>query len=196
MKQLIVGLCGRKRVGKDTIANYLVNTYGFAQTAFADPIKKGLSVMLEDYSYVLPVVFDRHDLKEAQILGLGDGNITPRHLMATLGTEWGRDLVADNIWTQALLYRLNKMYRGPRGFTVVVSDVRFRNEALALLGRGAALWQVTRPGFGDDNTHRSEQERLDDLCIKHIENEGTVQDLCTRVDSLMAELHVTRKTPN
>lgn len=196
MKQLIIGLCGRKRVGKDTIANHLADTYGFTQTSFAAPIKEGLAVMLKDYSYILPDIFERVDLKEVPIPGLGQGKITARHLMVTLGTEWGRDLVADDIWTKALLNRLGRMYMGPRGLTVVVSDVRFRNEALALLGRGAVLWHVTRPGFGDDNTHRSEQERLDDLCIKHIENEGTVQDLRTRVDSLMAELHVTRKTPN
>ncbi len=47
MKQTVIGLCGRKRVGKDTIAERLVLDYGFAQTSFAAPIKAGLVAMHE-----------------------------------------------------------------------------------------------------------------------------------------------------
>ena len=28
---MIIGLCGKKRVGKDTVADYLVNKYGFVK---------------------------------------------------------------------------------------------------------------------------------------------------------------------
>ena len=37
---VIIGLIGNKRVGKDTIADYLVNNYNFKKYAFADQIKK------------------------------------------------------------------------------------------------------------------------------------------------------------
>lgn len=194
MDQLVIGLCGRKRVGKDTIA-YALRHYGFMQTSFAEPIKAGLAVMLDDYAHVSKRVFENEHLKEAAIEGLGDGTITPRHLMVTLGTEWGRDLVAGDLWTRALLNRLRNMrVRGTQ--LVVVSDVRFRNEAEALLEHGAVLWHVTRPGFGDDNAHRSEQEKLDDLCHEHIENAGTVADLNSRVYNLVTQMYVTGKMPN
>lgn len=195
MKQLVIGLCGRKRVGKDSIANHLADTYGFTQTSFAAPIKAGLVAMLKDYSYVTPDIFERADLKEKPIPCLGDGTITPRHLMVTLGTEWGRDQVANDLWTRGLLLRLPRLFmRGHR--LVVVSDVRFRNEALALQNDGAVLWHITRPGFGSDNTHRSEQETLDDLCTEHIQNDGTLQDLRARVDNAVAMLYATGKMPN
>lgn len=195
MKQLVIGLCGRKRVGKDSIANHLADTYGFTQTSFAAPIKAGLVAMLKDYSYVTPDIFERADLKEKPIPCLGDGTITPRHLMVTLGTEWGRDQVANDLWTRGLLLRLPRLFmRGHR--LVVVSDVRFRNEALALQNDGAVLWHVTRSGLPDDNAHRSEQETLDDLCTEHIQNDGTLQDLRARVDNAVSMLYVSGKMPN
>ena len=194
MKQTVIGLCGRKRVGKDTIAERLVLDYGFAQTSFAAPIKAGLVAMLEDYAHVASASFESEHLKESPIPGLGDGTVTPRHLMVTLGTEWGRDLVASDLWTKALLNRLRSLSAKGHHF-VVVSDVRFRNEAETLKTHGAILWHVTRPGFGGDNAHRSEQETLGDLCDAHIQNDGTVRDLAARVDNEIAMLHVTGKMP-
>ena len=40
---IVEGLCWKKRVGKDTIGNHLVEKYGFYRLAFADLLKKGLS---------------------------------------------------------------------------------------------------------------------------------------------------------
>ena len=36
----IIGILGNKRVGKDTVADYLVKNYGFIKYNFADPIKE------------------------------------------------------------------------------------------------------------------------------------------------------------
>lgn len=37
---ICIGLCGRAGTGKDTVASYLADNYGFVQVAFADPIKR------------------------------------------------------------------------------------------------------------------------------------------------------------
>jgi hypothetical protein len=37
---MLIGLCGRKRSGKDSAANLLVEKHGFTKLAFADPLKK------------------------------------------------------------------------------------------------------------------------------------------------------------
>ena len=37
---MIIALTGKKGCGKDTIANYLVEKYGFINYGFADPIKE------------------------------------------------------------------------------------------------------------------------------------------------------------
>jgi len=44
VKPLVIGLCGRKRVGKDTVAEYLKKQFGFTQYAFADPLKEACKV--------------------------------------------------------------------------------------------------------------------------------------------------------
>ena len=41
----LIGLLGRKRVGKDTVADYLINNYNFTKHAFANPIKEVLKIM-------------------------------------------------------------------------------------------------------------------------------------------------------
>ena len=39
---MIIGIIGKKRVGKDTVADYLVTEYGFEKMALADPMKKAV----------------------------------------------------------------------------------------------------------------------------------------------------------
>ena len=39
---MIIGLSGYAQVGKDTVANYLVENYGFVKVSFADPIREAL----------------------------------------------------------------------------------------------------------------------------------------------------------
>ena len=35
----LIGLTGKARSGKDTVANYLFNQHGYTRIAFADPVK-------------------------------------------------------------------------------------------------------------------------------------------------------------
>ena len=42
---MIIGLCGKKRVGKDTFADYLVDNYNFDKYAFANPLKEACRIM-------------------------------------------------------------------------------------------------------------------------------------------------------
>ena len=191
---LVVGLCGRKRVGKDTVAAYLTKKYGFVQTSLAAPIKQGLEAMLQDYR-VGSAHFEQDDLKEAHIAGLGGGTITPRTLMTTLGTEWGKDLISGDIWIKALLFRIDRLVATGQK-CVVVSDVRFRDEAFTLLKYGATLWHIARPGYGLDNQHRSEQENLEDLCTECFENDGTPQDLLWQVDNTLTHIYAHNEMPN
>ena len=67
---------------------------------------------------------------------------------------------------------------------VVVTDVRFANEANYLAGCGFTLVRVTRPGTGGDS-HISETE-LDDYPAEHtIHNSGTLPALYPQIDSLL-----------
>jgi dephospho-CoA kinase len=84
---ILIGITGRARCGKDTAADYLSANIGFKKYSFAKPIKDAVKDMFgltEDHvnGYLKEVV-------------LPDICHSPRFLMQTLGTEWGRKIVND-----------------------------------------------------------------------------------------------------
>lgn len=140
---MIVGLSGKAGAGKDTIADYLVKLHGFEKLSFAQPLKDMLAVLGVDVT--------NREHKEDPDFGLCGRS--PRFLMQTLGTEWGRDIVHKNLW----IHLLENNIRPGRRY--VVSDVRFEDEA-AWLRRVGRLWHVRRelisPPLGASAQHVSE----------------------------------------
>lgn len=141
---MIIGLTGRKRSGKSTIAQALVHK-GFAEFSFAEPIRTFTKILLG---------LDHAGLEEAKENGIDwlDG-VSPRHIMQTLGTEWGRKTIHPDIWIRYLTRRIT----APANLNadIVISDIRFDNEAIALRELGAKIVRVERPGGGEDS-HSSE----------------------------------------
>jgi len=89
---MIIGLTGKAGSGKDTMADYLVQNYGFIKVSFAGPLKAGLAAM------GMPEPKSRED-KEKPIEGF---NFSWREAAQKLGTEFGRGLDSD-IWVKLLL---------------------------------------------------------------------------------------------
>lgn len=84
-----------------------------------------------------------------------EGGLTPRKMLQTLGTEWGRrenpNMWIDRaIWTaKQILYHgaeysrtRGLMLYGPAPEFVVISDGRFRNEILKVRELGAQVWKI------------------------------------------------------
>jgi dephospho-CoA kinase len=90
----LIGVTGFARSGKDTVGQILVREHNYVRFAFADPIKKMIADMLEMPLHKL------EELKDQQLVHL-DG-LTPRYLMQTLGTEWGRDMIHKDLWVRLL----------------------------------------------------------------------------------------------
>lgn len=143
---IIIGLTGRARVGKDTLADYLCINHGFTRLAFADPLRDALELGLGIESHHL-----RED-KESLIPWLG---VSGRRLLQTLGTEWGRNLIRQDIWILLMQRRLAALAEEADRF--VISDVRFPNEADWLRARpNASLWHIERPNVAPVRAHSSE----------------------------------------
>ena len=127
-KTIIIGLAGKKGAGKDYTAdviqsvceNHSLTVY---RTSFAEPVKNMLSIGLS----VDMDCFVDHDKKEKVIPHVG---CTPRKLMQTLGTGWGRNLVSENLWADLCKYRIETKIE-KRINIVLVTDVRHTNEAQA-----------------------------------------------------------------
>lgn len=173
---MIIGLSGLAGAGKSVVADVLVREFGFTRVKFADPLKNMLRTMLADMGHTAEDV-ERHiegDLKEVPMPELG---VTPRHLMITLGTEWGRDLVRSDLWVRLWAAKAERFDR------VVADDVRFPNEIEALRDYGGRLWRIERPGLVSSG-HVS--EALPGTPDATFGNDRTLDDLRTRVRAAIA----------
>jgi hypothetical protein len=180
---MIIGLSGYARVGKDAVADILVENFGFERLAFADKLRECLYAMdpivLWDYEFgdlpegvqpFLPLKFiiDTYTWDGYKSTGWGKHI---RKYLQRFGTEVGRELLGDNIWVEATLIDLD------RTKNYVVTDCRFLNEATAITTKAGKVWRINRPGVHPVNDHISEIG-LDmwpfDVVIP---NDGTLNDL-------------------
>lgn len=169
----LIGLIGQARVGKDTVADYLCENHLFNRYAFADPMKDMLESVFGDRF--------RDGDRETPIWWLGK---SPRHLMQTLGTEWGRDCVHPDLWV--MLGEQEVKLAVQKQQNLVISDVRFHNEADMILRNGGELWHIVRDNGGTAAGHRSEMSHWDTYRQRIlISNESTLDELYARVDALL-----------
>lgn len=158
----LLGIHGKAGSGKSTAAQVLIDG-GFKRVKFAGPLKNMLRAI---------GLTDRHiegDLKETPCdMLLGQ---TPRHAMQTLGTEWGRGCIGGEFWTN--LARREIVMAMAQGFSVVVDDVRFQNEADLIREWGGMVLHIDR-GESIAPGHVSEN-RLD--CDLTYLNYGTIGEL-------------------
>ena len=168
--------------GKTTIANQLT-VQGFMKVSFAAPLRALVAELLCQLGHDRRTAFDYvHIYKEQQIPGI---RCSARHLMQTLGTEWGRQCVHPDVWVMIASRRIVALHAG--GYSVVIDDCRFPNEANLIRELGGELWHVERPGITTSTDHASEGALADPELFTHrIVNDGTLQQLRERV---AARLH-------
>ncbi len=174
---MIIGLCGLAGSGKDEVSAILSRRWRFAAISFAGPIYKAVS----EITGLPPRELKDRVLKESPIPWLGK---SPRELLQTLGTEWGRQMVRDDIWIRIAMRRAAEYTQ--EGWNVAVTDVRFANEAEAIVAAGGQVWRVERPGAGLDGAageHASEAGIPDHLIHQVVRNVGTLGDLEGAVDA-------------
>jgi len=158
-KELILGLTGFARSGKDSIAQEFVQNDGFQRIGFADSLKKVL--------YALnPIVgkgwrdggWVSNDRVQENVDIFGWENVKSvkeiRELLQRLGTEGGRQALGEDIWVKTL-------FNSPTQARIIIPDVRFANEAAEIQRRGGKVIRVMRPGVGPANDHASEQIDFD-----------------------------------
>lgn len=167
---VVVGFAGTKGSGKDTAASVLLDV-GYEQVRFADGLKAMLRALLR-YRGVPGNMIERYvegDLKEEPCPALNGR--TMRHAMQTLGTDWGRKMIHEDLWADATADQVER-----RGGRVVVTDVRMPNEAEALRRMGAAIILIDRD-TGSADTHESETSLAQVRTDFVIHNDGSVDDL-------------------
>lgn len=163
--------------GKTTVANYLVENYGYERLKFARILKDMLFVFLESFVDD-PWEYIEGDKKEDVIPDLG---VTCRYLMQTLGTEWGRMQVGLDTWVIATLNKLNPNQR------YIIDDMRFPNEYKALKDKGFVLIKLV--GYGELTQKHASEGSLDDFTFDYvIQNNGTLENLLDKIDLILEDM--------
>jgi hypothetical protein len=134
----IIGLAGPAGSGKSTIARTLRYRHGFIEQSFA--------YYLRDFIlWVSGLSLDDLEQQKEDPHSLLCGK-SPRYAMQTLGTEWGRNLIGPDLWVNLLARRIDVWPARSLPPGLVISDVRFENEADWVRERGE-LWHLQRPGI-------------------------------------------------
>jgi dephospho-CoA kinase len=196
---LVIGLTGKARHGKSTVGDMLAVNYGFKQLAFADPLKRAVAAM-----YNVPVTnFYDDKLKEVVIPRVG---MSPRRLLQLIGTDVVREHFEKNFWVKIMGWRVEdemeaaRIAKVPRP-NIVVTDVRFDNEALAIRNmtgvRGVVIQVDASKRLREQGgstleqsaqAHVTEQGISDELVDIVIRNNDTVEKLRESIDHVLNNL--------
>jgi hypothetical protein len=166
--------------GKSEAARRLIAQHGFWQGKFARALKDMLRTFLR-YRGASSELIDRMiegDLKEAPSRYLNGR--TPRHAMQTLGTEWGRDCIHNDIWVDT------EMEAQAKEKALVFDDVRFANEAGAIRAAGGIIVKVQRPSAITRSEHLSELMPFAVDCT--LVNNESIDEWHATVDELVRDL--------
>jgi len=127
----------KRRVGKDTSCDYLVQKYGGVKLSFAEPLYKILN-----FSQLICNFKETKDRKFLQFVG----------------TEWARS-INENVWVDLLI---DKLKSRPE-VNIFVSDLRFKNEFWALKKHGFICVQVKNKEVDhySDSLAKGENGRID-----------------------------------
>lgn len=171
----LIGVTGRAGSGKSLVASMVA---GGIVIQLADPLYAALSMMLG-----LPeaLLRDRR-FKDKPIEWIGQ---SPRQMLQTLGTEWGRESIREDIWLELCRRRIALLQENGAE-VVVVADVRFENEAAMIREAGGQVWHVRRPlADGAGVQHKSEAGIKAADGDRIVVNDGTVEQLRHKVLSAM-----------
>lgn len=179
---MLLGLTGPAGVGKDTVA-MLLRDYGFSSYAIASPLKK----MLAAAGLREPKTREE---KEANLPGR---QFSFRKAAQTLGTGWARSL-EENFWlilAEQTLFNPaeQELLKHDR---LVITDVRFENEAAWLRQRGGKLIHISGRATtvdGEAAKHASEAGIKPIPGDLYLVNDATLAELNGKTCRLLSSIY-------
>lgn len=196
----IISLSGLQGSGKDTVADYLCDVYGYERISFASSLKDATAAifswdreMLEGRTPAARA--KREEVDEWWEDRLQIPCLTPRIVLQQLGTEVFRNTFHPDIWLASLE---RKIMTAPADARFVITDCRFENEICMLRKLNAAIfwiqrgplpawWQDAQKGKFPADIHVSETGWIQYIVSSSktssncIENNGTLDDLYKKI---------------
>lgn len=179
-----IALTGRLRSGKDEVAKYLVEKYGYTRFAFGDELKN-------DFHRRYPEISRE---PKPRIGYQNHGQL----MRALIGEDvWVRKCF-DSINTQH--YRRGQCEEPP--LRVVITDLRQPNEYERCRTEGYVIIRVTCPddirieraraagdSFTDEDLRHETEQHVDTFAVDvEIDNSGSLDELYAQVDEVMASI--------
>lgn len=185
---MLIGLAGNMGSGKSTCASYLVNQ-GFIERTFADPLKQICQILFE--------------LNTEQLYGSqAEKNepdprwymCSPRTMMQFIGTDVLRkqlETIMPGIGDDFFVINAKNWYeqyiKVHPGANIVISDVRFENEADFIKKAGGIIILIDR--CVDVNSHSSHSSeagiRNSDIII---DNNSSLDKLYQKLDKIISKI--------
>ena len=198
----IIGMCGKGGSGKDTVADYLVDNYGYHRVAAADAMKEDLCRYLDMDLNTLESIknkkidlIDTEEKDHVSLLGEKVGEFSIRRFLQLYGMDM-RYRISDTYWLSTSID--NKIHElelkfGATDNNIVVSDVRFEIEYDFIKKHGGKVFYIEgRTGLTEEESkHVSEQfvnTTARDKCDMVIDNSQTIDDLYIKVKELMNDI--------
>ena len=183
---ILIGVCGRMRNGKDTIADYLVSKYAFVKKPMAWWIKEVVCKQIFNFTDEQIYGDKKAEPDERWKVPDEDRHYTPREIMQKVGTEMFRYTIHSDFWVICICNWIYAERSKNPDVRIVIPDIRFRNEVDNVLTyQDGKMLSVVREGIKVDS-HISEHD-LDDYVFEHFTlfNNGTIEDLHQMVDDYM-----------
>lgn len=207
----LIGISGKLRSGKDTVADHLVEKHGWVKLGMSDALHEAM--MKLDPIVDLRLKFEDHKGLRWWIIKHLDGdavrytgtepvhyatyvdklgyvtakeNIEVRRLLQRLGTEVGREMFGENVWVNLAADKIQALRN--EGKNVIITGIRFPNESLLIERLGGTRVLVERPGLEETalSSHASETSIDKDQVDVVIHNDKDLEYLYATVDRLAA----------
>ncbi len=132
---ILIGISGKKGVGKDLFASFLRDKYGFIPMSFAAELK---AAVRRDFDFTV----EHTDGIYKEFPQSRFGGKTPRDIMIAYG-QFFRQFNPD-WWISQVFNRIGS-FLSHEDLRIVITDVRFQNEANLIKDRGGYMVRLNRP---------------------------------------------------
>jgi hypothetical protein len=170
---MLIGFTAIAGAGKDTAALGIKNA---DIRAFAGPLKDSVKILfcLTDEQL--------YDNKHKEIVD-ERWNKSPRQLLQETGSLM-RSIDKD-IFVKNMQYKINENKKNKN--RLVVTDIRYDNEAELIKSNGGIIIKIMRPGAVTTihNKHETEKGISEHLVDHIVINDGTIEDLHIKIKSLL-----------
>lgn len=187
---MIIGVIGKKRSGKDTFADYVMehSSKDFVKYSFATPVKEicKTAFLLSDEQLYGE---EKEDIDDRW-------GVSARKLMQVIGTDLFRDLlpkiipefkdISVNLWVKHFEFYCKEN----KDKNIVIPDVRFQNEVDTILRMGGIVIQVTSDRrIVSEDGHSSENVELTGMNVV-IQNNDTLFKYYEKIKETMEKYSV------